>query len=102
MKVKFQTARTIVISLSVLALLFCIGAMMASGVDDVLYSNLVIAMAGTMSLLVFSWLFLCKCPNCGRRIYRGLAKIKVCPHCKKPLLENNKTDYRKNNAGPRL
>ncbi|MBQ9045623.1 MAG: hypothetical protein IJ112_06735 [Oscillospiraceae bacterium] len=34
--------------------------------------------------LVFIFVF-CRCPWCGRRIFSGMMKVQVCPHCKRDI-----------------
>lgn len=82
---KFETARKVTMALLVITCVLCLLALVitqegSSARDITSYIALGTAVLGIICLFSF-----CKCPYCGKRLFRNMANIKVCPACHRDL-----------------
>ena len=100
----FERARKLVSTIMVLCLILCVLSVVTLtnySEESMLCSYLILALVVVGG---FIWAKYCKCPHCGKRLFRKMASIQKCPHCGKPLNKNKKDKYNsgKMNNPPRL
>ena len=82
---KFETAKKVTVALLACCCILCLLALLVTEEGDPArdmtgYIALGCGVLGIICLVGF-----CKCPYCGRRIFRNLLNTKVCPNCRQDL-----------------
>lgn len=85
MKMHFKTARRVVMFLIVLSFAFALVGLIALKPGTA--ANFYVMMAAFLLMLVaiFFMVVFCRCPWCDKRIFSGMMKVQVCPHCKRDI-----------------
>lgn len=84
---KFETAKKIVMVLLFLSAGACLAGLLLGGESAGLY---VLAAIFLMLLSMGALLLWCRCPWCGRLIFRNLYSVQVCPGCRRNLTTGKK------------
>lgn len=85
MNMNFKTARKLVMVLMIVSVVSAVGGVVfiRPGTQASVYVMLTSLIS--MVLAIGVMFTLCRCPWCDKRIFNGMMKVEVCPHCKRDL-----------------
>ena len=84
---KFETAKKTVMILMFLSVGACVVGLLVGSENAGIY---LLAAIFLMTLSMGALLLWCRCPWCGKAIFKNLYSVKVCPGCRRELTTGKK------------